>query len=119
MEDTGDTHTSNGSHLPPVSSALGLAMSDWVMEGTPFFERMMQTLHQSGRVSDPMGQLLIFSVIGGYIHHFGTEWKISQDIDTSHASAMSKVMQNPAVGQTVEKFMSNQVTDVVGGMLDV
>ena len=104
------------SHSTP--STLDIAIGDWVTQGVPLFEKMMGELHQSKKMGDPMGQLMIFSVVGGYIHHFSNEWKVSQNLDSCHAVAISQVMNNPAVGQTVEKFMSNQVTDVVGGMID-
>lgn len=101
-----------------VPSTLDSAIGDWVMQGAPLFEKMMSELHLSNKINDAMSQLMIFSVVGGYIHHFSNEWKVSQNLDSSHAVAISQVMNNPAVGQTVERFMSNQVTDVVGGMLD-
>ncbi len=118
MEGTDDIPSSNGSHLPSVPSSLDNAVSNWVIEGVPLFEEMMAELHRTNRISDPMGQLLIFSVVGGYIHHFSSEWSVSHDIDIAHTSALTQVMNNPAVGQTVERFMSNQVTDVVGGMVE-
>ena len=119
MEGTDDLPPSDGSHFQEsVPSSLDNAISNWVHEGVPLFEKMMSELHQSNRIGDPMGQLMIFSVVGGYIHHFSNEWNVSQNLDSCHAVAISQVMNNPAVGQTVEKFMSNQVTDAVGGMLN-
>lgn len=118
-----DDNTSNASCSVDVSEIEGSQVvaspylteliSNWVMEGLPIFEKLMEGLFKEGVIKDPTQQLLLFNVIGGFNHHFGEAWKLEFDLQDSTTIAISKMMANPAIGKMVESFMQNQVEENV------
>tara|TARA_R110002020_G_scaffold120031_3_gene273513 strand:+ start:2185 stop:2535 length:351 start_codon:yes stop_codon:yes gene_type:complete len=96
-----------------LSPTLTDAILGWTLEGQPHLEKLLSALHNDNIITEPLIQTFIFSVLGGYSHHFTSSLIDTQDIEQAHHHAMAAVMTNPNVSKMTESLLQQQITNAV------
>tara|TARA_R110002110_G_scaffold312210_2_gene525601 strand:+ start:27 stop:380 length:354 start_codon:yes stop_codon:yes gene_type:complete len=115
--DSEDTSPSSA-HLSSLSPQLTDAILGWVLDGQPHLEKLLSSLHDENIIHEPLIQTMIFSIVGGYSHHFSASLIDTQDIEQAHHHALSAVMSNPNVAKMTESILQAQVTQAVRGVVE-
>jgi hypothetical protein len=116
--DSEDTSPSSA-HMSLLSPQLTEAILDWVVNGQPHLEKLLSSLHNENIIKEPLIQTMIFSIVGGYSHHFSASLIYdTQDIEQAHHHALSAVMSNPNVAKMTETILQTQVTKAVRGVIE-
>lgn len=119
MGDSDDSpSSSDGAQGLRLSPALTDAILGWVLDGQPHLEKLLSALHEENVIIEPIVQTMIFSIMGGYSHHFSACLIDTEDIEQAHYHALGAVMQNPHVTKMTETIIQSQVSQAVKGVIE-
>ena len=119
-------NNTSSSGIPPsnetvtsvVTPELQSAIENWVGYGFPHFLEMMNKLHDSKIISDPMIHTLVFNVFGGYLVNLSVEYNLTEDIEKSNSYAFNELMNDPSLASMANSFMKNAVNDQISKVID-
>ena len=109
---------SNETVLSVVTPELQTAIENWVGYGFPHFLEMMNKLHESKIINDPMIHTLVFNVFGGYLVNFSVEHDLTKDVEKSNSYAFNELMNDPSLASMANSFMKNAVNDQISKVID-
>lgn len=91
-------------------SSLTQSIEKWVLEGQPILNELLQSLHDSEIILEPLIETFIFSIVGGYTYHFSNSMMSGNSVTDSNAHSLSALMQNPKITALMEQFLQQKIT---------
>lgn len=104
-----DSLTPFGSSSGESLSNLIEAVNNWVNDGQPIFNELLNALHNADITLEPMVETFVFSVVGGYTFNFSKAMKDGMSVTDSHSHSMTLLMQNPRITELTERWLHQSV----------